>query len=163
MAIKVFVSHSSDDTQLAKWVADHIELNHLDTYLDAVDDALMKDGPSLANHLLTQMGQCQQLVAVVSTATKQSWWVPWEIGVGSEKGFRMASYSRQNVMLPSYLEKWPTLHSSADIELYCRLSRSTDAAIKSRSRVALSEQAPLYIRKSEATDFHTRLKAQLRQ
>ena len=163
MAIRVFVSHRSTDSILAAHVADQIKLNGLDTYLDIIDDALIKDGPQLADHMLARMDRCQQLVAVVSATTQDSWWVPWEIGVGSEKGFRMASFSRGFVDLPSYLKKWPALHSDDDIAKYCRLSKLADAAVRRRERTAMSEESRFRIRKSEALDFHTRLKAQLRR
>ena len=164
MAVRVFVSHQRKDSSLASHVASQIRLRGLDTYVDVIDDALVKDGPQLADLLLARMNECQQLMAVVSTTTKESWWVPWEIGVGSEKGFRMASHSEHYVVLPSYLKKWPELHSNADISKYCSLSREIDQQIRIRQqRTVLSEQAGLNIRKSHATDFHTRLKARLGQ
>ena len=164
MAIRVFVSHQSKDRSLASHVALQLRLNGLDAYVDVIDDALVKDGPELADHLLARMSECQQLMAVVSKATKQSWWVPWEIGVGSEKGFRISSYSEQLVTLPSYLKKWPQLHSDADIAEYCNLSKEIDQRIGSRKRLAvLSEQAQLEVRKSYASDFHARLKVRLGQ
>ena len=161
MAIRVFVSHQRNDSRLAGHVASQIRLNGLDTYVDVIDDALVKDGPQLADHLLQRMNECQQLMAVVSEATKASWWVPWEIGVGSEKGFRMASYSRQLVALPSYLRKWPDLHTDGDIAAYCRLSEEAADEVARRERTVLSEQATFNIRKSEASNFHARLKMQL--
>ena len=161
MAIRVFVSHRRTDSELATHVANQVKRSGLDTYLDVIDDALLKDGPQLAERLLTRMARCQQLIAVVSAETSGSWWVPWEIGVGSEKGFRMASYSLQVVDLPSYLEKWPSLHSDNDIATYCQLSNEAAAEVSRRERVALSEQARTDIRKSQALDFHTRLNALL--
>ena len=161
MAIRVFVSHRGTDGDLATHVANQVERHSLDTYLDVIDDALLKDGPQLADHLLARMSECQQLIAVLSNETKGSWWVPWEIGAGSEKGFRMASYSRQFVDLPSYLMKWPDLHSDLDIAAYCRLSQEASAEVARRERMVLSEEARANVRKSQALDFHTRLKAQL--
>lgn len=161
MAIRVFVSYTRSDTSLATHLAGQVRRNGLDTYLDIIDDALLKDGPELAEHLLTRMAQCQQLIAVVSTATKDSWWVPWEIGVGSEKGFRMASYSQQFVNLPSYLKKWPSLRSDLDIATYCRLSSETASEISRRESIGMSEAARADIRKSHALEFHTRLKSLL--
>ena len=108
---KVFVSHKDVDEALARRVAQRVRQNGLGAYLDSVDPALERDGPELADYLLARMSECEQLIAVVSSATSTSWWVPWEIGVGSEKGFRMASYSERLVNLPTYLQKWPDLHS----------------------------------------------------
>ena len=155
MAIKVFISHKGSDAPLAEEVDIRIRMNGLETYLDIIDDALYKDGPDLADHLLSRMGECQQLVAVVSLSTKDSWWVPWEIGVGSEKGFRMASFSKSSVELPSYLKKWPELHSNRDIDLYCERSKQADASI---SRAPwLTEEQKMASRKTEAIDFHKQL------
>lgn len=162
MASKVFISHKNTDALLAERVARRVRENGLETYLDTIDDALMKDGPELADVLLARMAQCQQLIAVVSSETKTSWWVPWEIGVGSEKGFRMASYSDSYVSLPTYLKKWPALHTERDVDLYCQYSKQTDAVINRRMRDALTEDRRMQVRKSEALDFHKQLRAALR-
>ncbi len=159
---KVFVSHQKNDAILAERVALRIRMNGMDTYLDTVDDALLKDGPDLADHLLRKMGECQLLIAVVSSATKGSWWVPWEIGVGSEKAFRMASFSESHVVLPSYLEKWPALHADQHIDLYCRYSKQTETVMNRRMQSTLNEAGRVQVRKSEALDFHKQLKAALR-
>ena len=162
MVTKVFISHKNTDSDLATKVAYRVRRNGLEVYLDKIDDALVKDGPDLADHLLRQMSECQQLIAVVSSQTKDSWWVPWEIGVGSEKGFRMASYSESYVNLPSYLEKWPALHSDRDIDLYCEYSKRTETALNTRMRGVINEDRRVQVRKDEALDFHRGLKAALR-
>lgn len=159
---KVFVSHKKEDATLAEKVARRIRLNGLETYVDTIDDALLKDGPDLAEHLLRRMGECEQLIAVVSTSTKGSWWVPWEIGVGSEKSFRMASFSETYVTLPSYLEKWPALHTDQHIDQYCQFSKQTEETLNQKIRHALSEDRRVQVRKSTALDFHKQLKAALR-
>lgn len=163
MAKKVFISHKNTDATLAAKVARRVQMNGVATYLDVIDDALAKDGPDLADLLLQRMSSCDQLIAVVSIATKDSWWVPWEIGVGSEKGFRMASYSESYVSLPSYLEKWPDLHTDADIDLFCKLSQQVDAEIERRTRTFLSEDNRMNVRKSEALNFHKALRSELKQ
>lgn len=158
---KVFISHKNTDVEIARKVSDRVKRNGLGTYLDVIDDALLKDGPELADHLLRRMSACDQLIAVVSSQTKESWWVPWEIGVGSEKGFRMASYSERYVTLPSYLEKWPNLKSDSDIDLYCQYSKATQSRIDEGVRGFQSEGARVRIFKSNAFDFHRDLKAAL--
>lgn len=160
--IKVFISHKDTDSALAEKVERRVRANGLDTYLDTIDNVLLQDGPDLAELLLDRMDQCQQLIAVVSSQTKDSWWVPWEIGVGSEKGFRMASYSERFVSLPSYLEKWPALHSVEHIDLYCEKSKSTEKNLVRRMDNVLSEARRTLFRKSEALDFHKELRASLR-
>jgi len=159
---KVFISHKGDDANIAERVARRVQHNGLGTYLDTIDDALLKDGPDLAEHLLKRMGECQQLIAVISTYTKTSWWVPWEIGVGSEKGFRMASFSDSHVALPSYLEKWPALHTERHIDLYCDYSKQTEGVLTQRMRGMMNEERRLEVRKTESIDFHRKLKYAIR-
>lgn len=161
MANKIFISHKNTDAELAASVAKRIQANGLETYLDTIDDALVKDGPDLADMLLHRMEHCNQLIAVVSEQTKDSWWVPWEIGVGSEKNFRMASYSRSYVSLPSYLKKWPELHSDQDIDLYCQFSHRAELDISLQMRSAYTETAKLRVAKSRVQDFHHTLMRRL--
>jgi hypothetical protein len=163
MANKVFISHKNTDSLLASRVAQRVRLNGIDTYLDVIDDALVKDGPDLADLLLDRMSKCDQLIAVLSESTKTSWWVPWEIGVGSEKGFRMASYSERYVSLPSYLEKWPELHTETDIDLYCRLSGQAEVAIRHGYGMARNQDERMSVRRSEALEFHKSLRAELKR
>lgn len=149
------------DTVLAKFVSDKIIQNGMITYLDVVDDILLADGPELTEHLLKRISSCDQLIAVVSDITKLSWWVPWEIGVGSEKGFRMASYSQTNVSLPSYLSKWPTLHSKLDLDVYCKQSKLSDRSFRTDTVNITNESVLLNIQKSSAREFHDLLKTEL--
>lgn len=131
MAECVFISHQSRDSNLALRVKSRVERNGLKTYLDVIDDAKLQDSLTLADHLLSVMSRCDRLIAVVSPHTKQSWWVPWEIGVGSEKRMLMASFSERYVDLPSFLKKWPALKSDYDVDTYCQATKSTVRSIRS--------------------------------
>lgn len=158
---KVFISHKDSDEGVARRVSARVEWNGLEVYLDAVDPALVKDGPSLSDYLLKRMSECQQLIAVISSTTASSWWVPWEIGVGSEKGFRMASFSQTVVGLPTYLKKWPSLHSMEDVDLYCQLSRQTDENIRTATAGIMTESVRMSVRKDKAAEFHRTLRTAL--
>ena len=136
--IRVFISHKNTDQRLAESVASRVRSNSLEVYLDSIDTTLLRGNADLADQLLERLDECQQLIAVLSSETAKSWWVPWEIGVGSEKGFRMASYTRSNVYVPEYLERWPTLHSNEDIDLYCRYSKREDESIRQRTFASVS-------------------------
>lgn len=158
---KVFVSHKDLDEEIAKRVASRLRMNRFEVYLDVVDPALVRDGPELSDYLLRRMGECQQLIAVVSSETASSWWVPWEIGVGSEKGFRMASFCQSFVQLPSYLKKWPNLRSMDDVDLYCEYSLKTDQRIRSGTDGLLTESVRMGVHRSRAAEFHRDLKVAL--
>ena len=161
--IRVFISYKSDDLAVAKGVKSTIE-RHDDfrAYLDRVDDSLLKDDPNLADRLRERIDQCDQLLAVVGPATKQSWWVPWEIGVGSEKNYFLSTYCKGYMSLPGYLERWPVLRSDSDIDKYCNLSRRHRArGVVAASSVQLSEQEE--VRQVTAAAFHRNLRRALGQ
>lgn len=158
--IKVFISYKTEDVSTALRVKNAIGQKYgFDTYLDKVDDSLLKDDPALAEHLLKRIGECDQLLAVVSKMTAASWWVPWEIGVGSERRYFLATYLQDQVELPTYLRKWPILRSDADIEKYCELSRRLNA----QRDVALVKESTTIGKESASTRMATLFHAELRR
>lgn len=162
--IKVFISYKTNDLTVARRVRDAID-RHDDfkSYLDRIDDAVLRDGPDLADHLLKRIDQCDQLLAVVGRTTKLSWWVPWEIGVGSEKNYFLATYSEEDVQLPSYLKTWPALHSKPDVDRYCQMSRRRRRNLEvATEEVYLAEEVTA-TRRRHAADFHRDLRRALRQ
>ena len=72
----------------------------------------------------------------------------------------MASFSRTYVDLPSYLRKWPSLHSDEDIDLYCKYSKNAESQIGRRTW--LTEEQTTAFRRTVAIEFHRRLKKDLR-
>ena len=68
------------------------------------------------------MGKCTQLLAVISYATLASQWVPWEVGVATEKNFPLATYTGTYTSPPEFLQKWPYLKNEADLDAYARAS-----------------------------------------
>ncbi|NKJ71811.1 TIR domain-containing protein [Rhizobium leguminosarum bv. viciae] len=109
--IKVFISHQQYDSGLAAILASRLRQAHgIDCYLDVIDQDTRK-GEDLADHLRAEIGKCTQLLAVVSEKTKTSSWVPWEIGVATEKNFPLATYTGDNALPPEFLRKWPYLRT----------------------------------------------------
>lgn len=161
MAQKVFISHKDSDSVIAKRIAERVKAHGLGVYLDVIDPALRKSGPDLSDYLLTRMSQCQQLIAVISRETQASWWVPWEIGVGSEKNFRMATYATPTATsVPEYLQKWPVLKSQQDVDLYCKTSRTSQSSqrlVENYSGISTASQ------KKFSNSFHKDLRAALGQ
>jgi hypothetical protein len=97
-------------------------------------------------------------MAVVSAATKDSWWVPWEIGMATEKDYPIATYAGDSTPLPQYLKNWPYLRSHSDLDKYAA------ATAKSQTRMLhkgfLTEAAA---RRSATRDFYRELRASLGQ
>lgn len=158
--MKVFVSHKKEDEQLAARVAERLRLNRSQVYLDVIDPDRYKAGDDLADYLRQQLEGCTDLMAVVSATTKLSWWVPWEIGVATEKEYPLSTFAGPGCEVPEYLKKWPYLRRLEDIDTYVRVSMEARRLIVerySRTKTA-SQQRPLFVR-----HFHSNLKQALGQ
>lgn len=132
MPIKVFISHKQVDAPQAKYIADRLKNVHqIDSYLDVIDSVINKTGEALADYIREQLGRCTQLLAVVSPATKDSWWVPWEIGVATEKDYPLATYGG-SATLPEFLQKWPVLKNDQHLDLYAQASKAGDRAFQGK-------------------------------
>ncbi|MGF9567857.1 TIR domain-containing protein [Neorhizobium sp. BT27B] len=140
--IKVFVSHQKADAALAAQVAARLKVNHqIDSYLDVIDQGVRK-GEDLADHLRAEMGKCTQLLAVVSMSTATSQWVPWEIGVATEKDYPLATFSGSDALPPEFLRKWPYLRSLADLDRYAEASKTAENTFV-RRKTAFHESVEL--------------------
>ncbi|WP_294390561.1 toll/interleukin-1 receptor domain-containing protein [uncultured Sphingomonas sp.] len=159
MPIKVFISHQQQDSVLAGSVAYRLKAHHqIDSYLDLIDPNVRR-GEDLAAHLRAVMGTCTQLLAVVSAATRESQWVPWEIGVATEKNFPLATYSSSMTPPPEFLRKWPYLRSDADLDTYARISKQAEQEYRNKS-VSFSEG---YARSQATAGFFSSLRSALGQ
>jgi hypothetical protein len=95
-------------------------MHRIDTYLDVIDPQASETGDQLGDYVRRRLDECTQLMAVVSTGTKESWWVPWEIGIATAKDYPIATYAAEQCALPTYLKKWPYLASQSDLDTYAR-------------------------------------------
>ena len=109
-----FISHQSSDRVTAERVATALSNHGYPCYVDTLDPDVDGDSPYLESYLRQIIGRCLGLMAMVSRATKTSWWVPLEIGVALEKGKHIATYLVASEDLPSYLWQWPMLRSDQD-------------------------------------------------
>lgn len=158
--IKVFLSHQALDAPLAADIAAKLRLRHgIDSYLDVIDPHIGKPGEDLAAHIQIEMGKCTQLLAVISPATQASQWVPWEIGVATEKDFPLATFSGGRVRPPEFLRKWPYLIDDVDLDRYARASKAAETSF-ARKRVTLNEGAA---RVRSTREFFVNLRSSLGQ
>lgn len=158
--VKVFLSHQSSDSALASRIAARLRLHHgIESYLDVIDPNFAKKGEDLALHIQTEMAKCTQLLAVVSEATRQSQWVPWEIGVATEKDYPLATFSAGSSLPPEFLRKWPYLRTDADLDAYARRSNAAERSYLEKRRV-LNEGVA---RVRSTSEFYSGLRADLGQ
>ena len=109
-----FISHQNSDRATAERIAITLSNQGYPCYVDTLDPDVDGDSPQLESYLRQVIGRCRGLMAIVSRATKASWWVPLEIGVALEKEKHIATYLLTSEDLPSYLWQWPMLSSDQD-------------------------------------------------
>jgi len=159
VAIKVFISHKLEDAGQAKLISDRLRnVHNVDTYLDVLDPTIGRNGEELAQYVRERLASCTQLLAVISPLTKDSWWVPWEIGVASEKEYPLATYGGA-ATLPDFLKRWPVLRNEQHLDAYARSSKSADSNRVLLERTVTASTA----RKSATQDFYRSLRSQIGQ
>ena len=158
--MKVFISHQKQDSELSARIAHRLRVVHgIDSYLDVIDPYVGGAVEALADHIRVEMDKCTQLLAVLSPATAQSQWVPWEVGVSTEKDFPLATFSGGNALPPEFLRKWPYLRTDADLDNYARVSQTTRQNFTAR-RGYLNEAVA---RSTSTREFYTSLRSALGQ
>ena len=132
----VFVSHKSNDMMKAVQLAERISMNGLSAWVDVADPTGVRDGPDLADYIRRILASSRTLLAVITSVTKESWWVPFEIGIAFEQEKLLASYGNR-ASLPSFLYKWPNLQSDTELDRWCRelgsLAKGASYATRMRS------------------------------
>lgn len=78
----VFLSHTSKDDDLVPGVVWFLEENGAKAYVDHKDPSVAgADCLAIAEHLRKVMSQCSRLVMLASPRSKDSKWIPWELGL----------------------------------------------------------------------------------
>jgi len=97
-----FLSHSSKDAEFLPGVINLLESHGASVYCDLVDDRLPKNpNPETANILKQEIKRCDRLVMFVTKNSKDSKWVPWELGIAD------AALEQSNVALfPTSEHSW---------------------------------------------------------
>ena len=157
--MKIFISHKQEDELEALRVASVLLKYGHDYYLDIVDNNIGKSGDELAEYIRLKMHECDGLVAVVSKQTIWSWWVPWEIGVATEKNYPLSTYVTDDSQAPEFMKKWPVLRTASNVAEFASRLSSADTAFKSL-RKSLNETDA---RQRSVATFHAELKRAIGQ
>ena len=123
--MKVFISHKNVDSLQALVLKTAFEQNGVPSYLDVLDTSINGGGKELTDHIRKNLNTCTDIIVVMSEATKESWWVPFEIGMSAQVDMPTASYLKSDVTLPSYLSYWPRLKTTSDVNKYVAVRRRT--------------------------------------
>lgn len=119
----VFVSHKKDDESLAMDVYNCIRGYGLVPWIDIKDPNITGNGSDLDSQIKDVIVNSFSLLAVVSDATQQSWWVPFEIGIAFDQSCLLAAFVEvpsDESKLPSFLAKHPRLKNhNPDLHNWC--------------------------------------------
>ncbi len=85
-SLDVFLSHSSSDKDSLPKVIGFLEQYDVNVYVDKVDKELpQKTSAETGVKLKERIAQCRKFVVLVTTNSKNSRWIPWELGIADEK------------------------------------------------------------------------------
>ena len=129
MNMKIFISHKKEDEETALEVQKALIDADVDAYLDVLDNITAYDGEKLTKHIRKKLRECTDVIVILSSNTKKSWWVPFEIGMATEKDMPIANYLISNEVLPEYLEYWPRLKSRQDVLKYVEVRNKVNRQV----------------------------------
>ena len=156
--MKVFISHKQEDSVVAQDVLNILKKNKVDAYLDLLDHSIVFKGELLTNHIKKRLNECTDLLVVLSEQTKTSWWVPFEIGMASQKDFPIVNYLKAGIVLPDYLAYWPHLKNETDLVKYIQIKTKVHKEILLEKSFG---QAKFASAESSTQRFYRELKASL--
>lgn len=116
--MKVFISHKQEDSEIATTVLRQFQTLKVACYLDLLDNSISGSGKMLTEHIKTKLNDCTDIIVVMSRNTRQSQWVPFEVGMAAQNDMPTATYLYGNVDLPDFLDYWPRLSQPEDIKKY---------------------------------------------
>ena len=157
--MKVFISHKNTDSWQALVLKKAFDRNHVASYLDVIDSSIDGGGKELTDHIKENLNACTDIIVVMSEATKESWCVPFEVGMSAQVDMPTATYLKSDILLPSYLSYWPRLKTPSDVDKY--------VAVRKRTMQAINEHYGSYYTSSdrraiETKAFYEVLKRELR-
>ena len=160
----VFISHRTADDAIAKHVAHRLTYVHgIKCYLDDVDK---EAGPAKQAKLITalivrRIKECTNLLALVTPNTRESWWVPFEVGTAREAPRMISTFTNlPQKDLPEYLTDWPVLRGDNAIDAFATYYKQQSEMVK---RAFIENRATASSGQVSVEAFHRQLKAALGQ
>lgn len=118
--MKVFISHKSEDMELADECANILKEKGFDIYLDKYDPYI-NESPDRAKRIESKIESSTDLLVIITENTKSSWWVPFEIGLSTANDIRIVSLVLKNApKLPSFIGKWPIIDNEQKWKIYLK-------------------------------------------
>lgn len=155
--MRVFISHKSEDVELAKHYAEELSELSFDYYLDEYDIHIKNssDRGSLINN---EIKKSTDLLVIVTENTKKSWWVPFEIGLSTAANNRIVTIVHDGAPeLPSFLRKWPVIDTDEKYQIYLsELKKNNHKLLVESKQFSKSMEGILHF-SNNAELFHSNL------
>lgn len=117
--VKIFISHKKEDSSKALKISKYIESNYgYTTYVDELDHQI--DPNNVVERIVSKLKKSTHLLVVFSEKTKESMWVPFELGISYEReqGIGVLIWpnaTNLSYQLPEYLEQFPIMQCNKKI------------------------------------------------
>ena len=118
--MRIFISHKLEDAATANLIAKELKEIKVECYLDLLDNSITESGKVLTDHIRANLND------VMSNVTRFSQWVPFEVGMAAQKDMPTATFLKEDVSLPDFLQYWPRLKRYTDIKKYVLAKNEVD-------------------------------------
>ena len=120
----VFLSYRHCDQPVALNLAEELDKTGLDVFIDFYDGNLDPADKNLDEALISAIKNSDTMVIIVSDETRESWWVPWEVGVSTPYGKPRAIYtSSLTEQLPIYLGRLYRIKDPAMVRFWVLMNQ----------------------------------------
>lgn len=124
--MRIFISHKLEDAATANLIAKELREIKVECYLDLLDNSITENGKALTDHIRANLNDCTDIIVVMSSITRFSQWVPFEVGMAAQKDMPTATFLKEDVSLPDFLQYWSRLKRYTDIKKYVLARNDVD-------------------------------------
>jgi hypothetical protein len=155
----IFISHRQADEQQALNVAALLKSKNIQFWVDVLDPATKHSATDITKHIMSSLDRCSHVMVIFTVNTAGSMWVPFELGAAYKSGKGIGTYLADSVSTPAYLDTFPKLKTTTDIDQYLEEYKNDQLMAKS----ATGERSFQMDEARNADSFIKRVKTRLRQ
>ena len=151
-----FISHKDEDTDAAIALGKHITEDFgFNIYLDVYDNELQEadknnDPEGVVNAIHKGIQYASHLLCIVTEKSKDSWWIPYEIGFAQANGVKTSSIKiKQAEYIPTYLrvDNSPVFLTIMELDEYLSKNGPYGGLFSKKVAGASNEETYLYFEK----------------
>lgn len=128
----IFISHKKEDKDKAVLISKYLEQKGVDSYIDVLDPNISYK--NVTERIVEQLRKATHLIVVFSEYTKDSMWVPFELGIAYERNNGIGIYLWPDtdylpIKFPEYLDEFPIMETKNDLDKYIELYQNQKPSI----------------------------------